>query len=153
MSEALTLALTLDDLQTEADRRNNPVLTPSMEEDIAYIEALYNSGAKLWTKEMFVSAEAELAKQPLPRFIELRSSMSTPTPTSPPSMPFSNYIFRYHYASILFHVPLLTWTYSERQFQAEAASAGTTNLSPTPWRRLHGPPVSTAPSTCNRNSH
>ncbi|KAK7212434.1 hypothetical protein V2G26_019612 [Clonostachys chloroleuca] len=73
MSQALTLALTLDDLQTEADRRNSPVLTSSMEEDIAYIDALYNSGAKLWTKEMFVSAEAELAKQPLPRFIELRS--------------------------------------------------------------------------------
>ncbi|CAG9986331.1 unnamed protein product [Clonostachys byssicola] len=73
MSEAVTLALTLDDLQAEADRRNNPVLTPLMEEDIAYIEALYNSGAKLWTKEMFVSVEAELSKQPLPQFVELRS--------------------------------------------------------------------------------
>ncbi|VUC37014.1 unnamed protein product [Clonostachys rosea] len=75
MSAALTLAVSLADLQAEVDRRNNPVLTASMKEDIAYIESLYNSGAKLWTKEMFALAEAELAKQPIPQSVELRSTV------------------------------------------------------------------------------
>ncbi|CAH0046347.1 unnamed protein product [Clonostachys solani] len=91
MSDALTLAFSLADLQAEADRRNDPVLTPSMREEIAYIKALYNSGAKLWTKEMFALAEAELAKQPIPRFIELRSMNGKlrhkRLPRAPPTSP------------------------------------------------------------------
>ena len=39
-----------------------------------YIRDLYDSGAKLWTKEMFRDIEAELAKEPLPDYVMNRSS-------------------------------------------------------------------------------
>jgi len=41
---------------------------------IQFIQELYDSGAKLWTKEMFCNIEAELAKEPLPDYIINRSS-------------------------------------------------------------------------------
>ena len=39
-----------------------------------YVRDLYDSGAKLWTKEMFRDIEAELAKDPLPHAVMIRSS-------------------------------------------------------------------------------
>ena len=40
-----------------------------------YIRDLYNSGAKLWTKEIFRSVEADLGREPRPQDIVVRSSM------------------------------------------------------------------------------
>jgi hypothetical protein len=39
-----------------------------------YIRDVYDSGAKLWTKDMFHDAEREMAKDPRPASIQLRSS-------------------------------------------------------------------------------
>jgi hypothetical protein len=39
-----------------------------------YVRDLYASGAKLWTKDMFRDIEAELAKEPKPDAIMIRSS-------------------------------------------------------------------------------
>lgn len=42
---------------------------------VQYIRDLYDSGAKLWTKDMFRDAEREMARDPRPRSIQVRSSM------------------------------------------------------------------------------
>ena len=43
-----------------------------------YVQDLYASGAKLWTKDMFRDIEAELAKEPKPHAIMIRSSKRIP---------------------------------------------------------------------------
>jgi hypothetical protein len=45
-----------------------------------YVRRLYDSGAKLWTKEMFRDIEAELAKEPKPHAVMIRSSKQIPEP-------------------------------------------------------------------------
>jgi hypothetical protein len=60
--------------QAEADRLNNPKMDKSTQELVQWIKDLYASGAKLWTKEMLSDIEAELAKNPLPETISIRSS-------------------------------------------------------------------------------
>ena len=43
-----------------------------------YVQDLYASGARLWTKDMFRDIEAELAKEPKPHAIMIRSSKTIP---------------------------------------------------------------------------
>jgi hypothetical protein len=43
-----------------------------------YVRDLYASGAKLWTKDMFRDIEAELAKEPKPHAVMIRSSTHIP---------------------------------------------------------------------------
>jgi hypothetical protein len=57
--------------QTAIERQE---ITAAGKELVQYIQDLYNSGAKLWTKEMFHDVEAELAKEPKPHAIMIRSS-------------------------------------------------------------------------------
>ncbi|CAG9983969.1 unnamed protein product [Clonostachys byssicola] len=52
---------------------NNTNLSPRVMKMAQYVKDLYASGARLWTKEMFHNIEADLAKDPYPEEVKIRS--------------------------------------------------------------------------------
>ncbi|VUC26884.1 unnamed protein product [Clonostachys rosea] len=70
----------------ESVRRLNDTsnLTPKQLKMIQYVKDVYASGARIWTKESLRSIESDLAKDPCPEEIMVRSSKSSRlTPPSP----------------------------------------------------------------------
>ncbi|VUC23782.1 unnamed protein product [Clonostachys rosea] len=80
--------------QAKADRLNNPTIDKSTQELVQWIQDLYASGAKLWTKEMLSNIEAQLAQNPVPEAISIRSRTQVNgkniVQLLPPSPPVTN---------------------------------------------------------------
>ncbi|KAK6083946.1 hypothetical protein SCUP515_01642 [Seiridium cupressi] len=51
----------------------NRIITQKGLELAQYVRDMYDSGARLWTKDMFQNIEAELAKEPQPKSVTIRS--------------------------------------------------------------------------------
>jgi len=64
----------LTDAEKIAESYNNRDVSEEAREMAKYVQDLYNSGERMWTKEMFRDIEAELAKEPRPHAIMIRSS-------------------------------------------------------------------------------
>ncbi|CAH0047812.1 unnamed protein product [Clonostachys solani] len=69
-----SIEATQSEVEENVRRLNdNSNLTPREMKMAQYVKDLYASGARLWTKEMFRNVEADLAKEPCPEEVMIRS--------------------------------------------------------------------------------
>jgi hypothetical protein len=73
-----SMEATQSEVEENVRRLNdNTNLSPREMKMAQYVKDLYASGARLWTKEMFRNIEADLAKEPWPEEVMIRSSKSS----------------------------------------------------------------------------
>lgn len=73
-----SMEATQSEVEENVRRLNdNTNLSPREMKMAQYVKDLYASGARLWTKEMFRKIEADLAKEPYPEEVMIRSSKSS----------------------------------------------------------------------------
>lgn len=65
-------------IRAEVDRMNNRDLTEHGKELGQYVRGMYDSGVKMYDKDMFREAEDAVAVDPRPEVIHIRSSKSCP---------------------------------------------------------------------------